>query len=106
LTTHVRCDILIEARDSLMQIGDATMADDLGPILPMPGEENTQTEESTIEKAASSEVAGAAETTRDTAEEAATAAEGADPESDAGADPLRGQGTIREMPEGGPPPGP
>jgi hypothetical protein len=89
-----------------MQIGDATMADDLGPILPMPGEENTQTEESTIEEAASSEVAGAAETPGASEETAATAAEGADPESDAGADPLRGQGTIREMPEGGPPPGP
>ena len=82
------------------------MADDLGPILPMPGEENTQTEESTIEEATSSEVTGTGDTTTDTGEAASTAAEGADPESDAGADPLRGQGTIREMPEGGPPPGP
>ena len=81
------------------------MADDLGPILPMPGEENTQTEESTIEEASSSEVTESGDTT-DTEETAATAAEGTDPESDAGADPLRGQGTIREMPEGGPPPGP
>jgi len=82
------------------------MADDLGPILPMPGEENTQTEESTIEEATSSEVTGTGDTTTDTGEAASTAAEGADPESDAGANPLRGQGTIREMPEGGPPPGP
>jgi hypothetical protein len=72
----------------------------------MPGEENTQTEESTIEEAASSEVAGTTETPGDTEETASTAAEGADPESDAGADLLRGQGIIREMPEGGPPPGP
>jgi hypothetical protein len=72
----------------------------------MPGEENTQTEESTIEEASSSEVAPAPDTPGDTEETAVTAAEGADPESDAGADPLRGQGTIREIPEGGPPPGP
>jgi hypothetical protein len=89
-----------------MQIGDTTMADDLGPILPMPGEEDAQTEESTIEEAASSEVAGTGDTAAGTGGAASTAAEGADPESDAGADPLRGQDTIREMPEGGPPPGP
>jgi hypothetical protein len=81
------------------------MADDLGPILPMPGEEDTQTDESTIEEAAPSEVAGTADTTRDTGEAANTAAGGTDPASAAGADPLRGQGTIREIPEGGPPPG-